>query len=341
MKVAVFSTKPYDRHFLDAANAAHAHELVYLEPLLSSNTASLTAGFPAVCLFVNDTADAKTLDILAANGTKLIALRCAGFNNVDLKRAAELGITVVRVPAYSPYSVAEFAVALLLTLNRKIHKAYNRVREGNFALDGLAGFDLHDRTVGVIGTGKIGFIFAEIMKGFGCKVLGYDLYPNPQFAEAGGRYVELPELLSSADVISLHCPLTPETRHLIDREAIALMKPGAMLINTSRGALVDTEAAIEGLKSRQIGALGLDVYEQEADLFFEDLSNEIIQDDVFERLLMFPNVIVTGHQAFFTTEALSNIAETTLANIADIEQQRHCANEVKAEQKVAPAKALA
>ncbi|MBI4781572.1 MAG: 2-hydroxyacid dehydrogenase [Oscillatoriophycideae cyanobacterium NC_groundwater_1537_Pr4_S-0.65um_50_18] len=341
MKVAVFSTKPYDRHFLDAANAAYGHELVYLEPLLSSNTASLTSGFPAVCLFVNDTADAKTLDILAANGTKLIALRCAGFNNVDLKRAAELGITVVRVPAYSPYSVAEFAVALLLTLNRKIHKAYNRVREGNFALDGLAGFDLHNRTVGVIGTGKIGFIFAEIMKGFGCEILGYDLHPNPKFAEAVGRYVELSELLSSADVISLHCPLTPGTRHLIDREAIALMKPGAMLINTSRGALVDTEAAIEGLKSRQIGALGLDVYEQEADLFFEDLSNEIIQDDVFERLLMFPNVIVTGHQAFLTTEALSNIAETTLANIAEVEQHRHCVHEVKAEQQVALAKALA
>ena len=334
MRVAVFNTKPYDRQFLDAANAEHDHELVYLEPRLSPHTACLTSGFPAVCLFVNDTADAKTLDILASHSTKLIALRCAGFNNVDLKRAAELGIKVVRVPAYSPYSVAEFAVGLLLTLNRKIHKAYNRIREGNFALDGLAGFDLHDRTIGVVGTGKIGLIFAKIMKGFGCKILGYDLYPNPKFTE-GGRYVELPELLSSSDVISLHCPLTPETRHLINRKAIAQMKPGAMLINTSRGALVDTEAVIEGLKSRQIGALGLDVYEQEADLFFADLSNQIIQDDVFERLLMFPNVIVTGHQAFFTEDALKNIAETTLSNITALEQKCPCANEVQAEQQVA------
>jgi D-lactate dehydrogenase len=337
MKVAVFSTKPYDRQFLDAANAKHGHELVYLESMLSIDTASLTSGFPAVCLFVNDIADAKTLDILAANGTKLIALRCAGFNNVDLKRAAELNITVVRVPAYSPYSVAEFAVALLLTLNRKIHKAYNRVREGNFALEGLAGFDLHNRTVGVVGTGKIGLIFAEIMKGFGCNILGYDMYPHPKFANIGGKYVSLHELLSSSDVISLHCPLTPETHHLIGQKAIAQMKPGVTLINTSRGALVDTEAAIEGLKSRQIGALGMDVYEQEADLFFEDLSSKIIQDDVFERLLMFPNVIVTGHQAFFTTDALSNIAETTLSNIAEVEQQRPCDHEVKAEQKMAKA----
>ncbi len=339
MRVAVFNTKPYDRQFLDAANDEHGHELVYLEPLLSPDTACLTSGFPAVCLFVNDTADAKTLDILASHGTKLIALRCAGFNNVDLKRAAEIGIRVVRVPAYSPYSVAEFAVGLLLTLNRKIHKAYNRVREGNFALDGLAGFDLHDRTIGVIGTGKIGLIFAEIMKGFGCKILGYDLYPNPKFAEMGGRYIELPELLSGSDVISLHCPLTPETRHLINRKAIAQMKPGAILINTSRGALVDTEAVIEGLKSRQIGALGLDVYEQEADLFFADLSNQIIQDDVFERLLMFPNVIVTGHQAFFTEDALKNIAETTLSNITALEQKHSCANEVQADQQVANIKA--
>ncbi|NJR66646.1 MAG: 2-hydroxyacid dehydrogenase [Leptolyngbyaceae cyanobacterium CRU_2_3] len=320
MRVAVFSTKPYDCRHMDAANAQHGHELVYLKPLLGQDTATLAAGFSAICLFVNDVADARTLETLAANGTKLIALRCAGFNNVDLQKAAELGISIVRVPAYSPYAVAEFAVGLLLTLNRKIHKAYNRVREGNFTLDGLAGFDLHGRTVGVIGTGKIGLIFAEIMRGFGCRILGYDMYPQTKFEDLGGQYVQLPELFKTADVISLHCPLTPETRHLISEEAIAQIKPGVILINTSRGALVDTEAVIEGLKSRQIGALGMDVYEQEANLFFEDLSCEIIQDDVFERLLMFPNVIVTGHQAFFTEDALINIAETTLLNITNAEK---------------------
>lgn len=335
MKVAVFSAKPYDRKFLDTANAQFNHELVYFEPSLRQNTASLAAGFPAVCLFVNDAADAPTLEILAANGTQVIALRSAGFNHVDLKAAADLGLTVVRVPAYSPYAVAEFAVGMVLTLNRKFHKAYNRVREGNFALDGLMGFDLQGATVGVVGTGKIGLIFAQIMRGFGCQILGYDRYPNSQFSEiAGSRYVDLPELLASADIISLHCPLTPETHHLINGAAIAQMKPGAMVINTSRGALIDTEAVIEGLKSQKIGSLGLDVYEQESDLFFEDLSNEIIQDDVFERLLMFPNVLVTGHQAFFTSNAMENIAETTLANIATIAAGNSCPNEVKVEQKI-------
>ncbi len=345
MKVAVFSAKPYDRRSLTQANYdgrnsrttcdGIIHDLVFFEPSLALDTASLAAGFPAVCLFVNDSADAKTLETLAANGTKLIALRCAGFNNVDLRAAADLGITVVRVPAYSPYAVAEFAVGMVLTLNRKFHKAYNRVREGNFSLDGLLGFDLHGRTVGVVGTGKIGMIFAQLMHSFGCAVLGYDRYPNPQLESMGAaRYVELPELLANSDIISLHCPLTPETHHLIDADAIAQMKPGVMLINTSRGALIDTEAAIDGLKSQQIGALGLDVYEQEADLFFEDLSSTIIQDDVFERLLMFPNVLVTGHQAFFTADALTSIAETTLANITDIEQGRSCPNEVRAQEKM-------
>ncbi len=331
MKVAIFNTKNYDRQFLEAVNVNHSHELFFLESLLSQNTASLAAGFPAVCMFVNDQADATILDTLASNGTRLIALRCAGFNNVDLARAVELGMTIVRVPTYSPYAVAEHAVALLLTLNRKIHRSYNRTREGNFSLEGMMGFDLYGRTVGVVGTGKIGLIFAQIMKGFGCQLLGYDLYPHPNFVELGGKYVELPELLNSADIISLHCPLTPESHHLIDQRAISQMKPGVFLINTSRGALIDTKAAIQGLKSKKIGALGLDVYEQEADLFFKDLSEQIIQDDVFERLLTFPNVIITGHQAFLTQEALQHIAETTLSNITDFEQGCFLKNEVKAQ----------
>jgi D-lactate dehydrogenase len=272
---------------------------------------------------------------LASHGTSLIALRCAGFNNVDLKAAARLGMRVVRVPAYSPYAVAEHVVAMIQTLNRKTHRAYNRVREGNFSLEGLLGFDLHSRTIGVVGTGKIGQIFAQIMKGFGCEVLGYDVFKNSAF-EAIGRYVALPELLSQSDIVSLHCPLTPETYHLINAEAIEQMKPGAMLINTSRGGLVDTEAAIDGLKSKKIGALGLDVYEQESDLFFEDLSNEIIQDDLFERLTTFPNVLITAHQAFFTKEALENIAETTMQNISDFEAEQPLKNEVKAEEKIVP-----
>jgi D-lactate dehydrogenase len=335
MKVAVFSTKPYDRRFLEVANYDHEHELIFFEPRLNRETALLASGCPTVCIFVNDVADAATLQILAARGTRLIALRCAGFNNIDLKAAADLGMTVVRVPAYSPYSVAEFAVGLVLALNRKIHRAYNRVREGDFSLNGLMGFDLHGRTVGVVGTGKIGLIFAEIMKGFGCKLLGYDMYPNPHFeALETARYVELSDLLQHSDIISLHCPLTPETHHLININAIDQMKAGAMLINTSRGALVDTEAVVHGLKSQKIGALGLDVYEQESDLFFEDLSDQIIQDDVFERLLTFPNVIVTGHQAFFTEDAMQNIAETTLSNISEIEQGHSCQNEVSAKQMI-------
>jgi len=334
MKVAVFSTKPYDRQFLTAANRDQLHELVFFEARLDHDTAPLAAGFPAACVFVNDTPDDKALAILAANGTRVLALRSAGFNHVDLKAAADLGLTVVRVPAYSPYAVAEFTVGMILTLNRKFHKAYNRVREGNFALEGLLGFDLHGRTVGVVGTGKIGMIFAQIMHGFGCCLLGYDRYPNSQFEAIGAaRYVELPELFEQSDIISLHCPLTPETHYLINEAAIAQMKPGVMLINTSRGALIDTEAVTEGLKAKIIGALGLDVYEQEEELFFEDLSGEIIQDDVFERLLRFPNVLVTGHQAFFTIDALENIAATTLSSITDIEVGRSCQNEI-AQQKV-------
>ncbi|MEH2076133.1 MAG: 2-hydroxyacid dehydrogenase [Nostoc sp.] len=332
MKVAVFSTKAYDRKFLSAANSPTQHELVFFEPRLNRDTAILAAEFPAVCVFVHDQVDAPTLELLASRGTRLVVLRCAGFNNVDLQAAADLGITVVRVPAYSPYGVAEHAVGLILSLNRKIHRAYNRVREGNFSLDGLLGFNLHERTVGIVGTGKIGLILGEIMKGFGCKLLAYDVYRNPELEALGGKYVELPELFANCDIISLHCPLIPETHHLINAEAIEQIKPGVMLINTSRGALIDTQAVIEGLKSGKIGYLGVDVYEQESELFFEDLSGEIIQDDIFQRLTTFPNVLITGHQAFFTAEALHNIAETTFANIADIENGRPCTNEIRAQQ---------
>ena len=328
MKVAVFSTKPYDQKFLTQVNQKYNHELNFLAPSLNSQTAALAREFEAVCVFVNDRLDRSTIKILSEQGVKLIALRCAGYNNVDLKAAQEFEIQVVRVPAYSPYAVAEHAIALILTLNRKIHRAYYRVREGNFALNGLLGFDLHGRTVGIIGTGKIGRITGKILHGFGCQILAYELYPNPEFAKYG-EYVVLEELLSQSDIISLHCPLTPDTHHLIDAEAISLMKPGVMLVNTSRGGLVDTTAIITGLKSRKIGYLALDVYEQEEKIFFEDLSGEIIQDDVFERLLTFPNVIITGHQAFFTQEALNNIAETTLGNITAIAQTSSCDNEIK------------
>ncbi|MCC5644582.1 2-hydroxyacid dehydrogenase [Nostoc sp. CHAB 5824] len=331
MRVAVFSTKVYDRKFLSDANSPTQHELVFFEPRLNRDTAILAAGFPAVCVFVHDQVDAPTLELLASRGTRLVVLRCAGFNNVDLQAAADLRITVVRVPAYSPYGVAEHAVGLILSLNRKIHRAYNRVREGNFSLDGLLGFNLHERTVGIVGTGKIGLILGQIMKGFGCHILAYDVYRNPELEALGGKYVELPELFANSDIISLHCPLTRETHHLINTEAIKQIKSGVMLINTSRGALIDTQAVIEGLKSGKIGYLGVDVYEQESELFFEDLSGEIIQDDIFQRLTTFPNVLITGHQAFFTAEALHNIAETTFANIADVEQGRPCANEIRAQ----------
>lgn len=337
MKVAVFSTKSYDRHFLTTTNKSHHHEFVFHETLLKPETAALAVGCPAVCIFVNDDASASTLERLAAGGTQLIALRSTGFNNVDLQAAVELGMKVVRVTVYSPFSVAEHGVALLQCLNRKIHRAYNRTREGNFTLDGLMGVDLYGRTVGVVGTGKIGRIFAKIMKhGFGCEILGYDVHHNPEFAgDLGGKYVDLPELLSQSDIISLHCPLTPENHHLIDQSAIAQMKPGVILINTSRGGLVDAEALIEGLKAKKIGALGLDVYEQESSLFFEDFSSEIIQDDVIERLLSFPNVIVTGHQAFFTQEAIQTIAETTIASITDFEQGQPLMNEIQIEKVLA------
>jgi D-lactate dehydrogenase len=335
MRIAVFSTKAYDRYFLEAANGVYGHELVFYEPRLTHETVALAAGFPAVCVFINDQLDAETLQAIAKQGIRLVALRSAGFNNVDLVAAAKLGLTVLRVPAYSPYAVAEHAVGLILALNRKIHRAYNRVRESNFSLDGLLGFDLHGCTVGVVGTGRIGVCFAQIMKGFGCTLLGYDIHQNPTCLEMGMKYVELPELLAASDIISLHCPLTPESYHLINTESLAHLKPGAMLINTSRGGLIDTQAVTDALKSGKLGYLGLDVYEQEESLFFEDLSNTVVQDDVFQRLLTFPNVVITGHQAFFTRNALKNIAETTLANITDFEQGRSLPNEVNQERVVA------
>ncbi|MEG3881660.1 2-hydroxyacid dehydrogenase [Microcoleus sp. herbarium7] len=328
MKVAVFSTKSYDRKFLEAANAGGQHELVFFEPRLNLETSVLAAGFPAACAFVNDCLDAKTLRAIAQNGVRLLALRSAGFNHVDLAAASDLDLTLLRVPAYSPYAVAEHAVAMILCLNRSIHRAYNRVREGNFALDGLLGFDLHRKTVGIVGTGRIGAITAKILHGFGCRLLGYDVSPNPDCEALGMKYVSLQELFAASDIVSLHCPLIPETYHLIGAEAIGQMKPGMMLINTSRGQLIDTKAVTKGLKSGKIGNLGLDVYEQETDLFFEDLSNHVIQDDVFQRLLTFPNVLITGHQAFFTEEALKNIAESTIANITDFEQGRVCPNQI-------------
>lgn len=332
MKTALFSTKGYEREFFETANQTYGHELVYLEPRLTPATAPLAAGYPAVCIFVNDQATAEVVGTLAQGGTKLLALRSAGYNHVDLSAAEQHDLTVVRVPAYSPYAVAEHAVALMLTLNRKTHRAYARVREGNFELDGLLGFDIHGLTVGVVGTGKIGIEVARIMHGFGCRLLGYDPYPNPEAGRLGLDYVTLDDLFARSDIISLHTPLTPETYHLINAGTIARMKPGVMLINTSRGALVDAAAAIEGLKEGRIGYLGLDVYEEEADLFFEDLSDRIIQDDVFARLLTFPNVVITGHQAFFTRNALRAIADTTLLNIRDFEQTGQSSNAVTAAQ---------
>ncbi|NIR49329.1 2-hydroxyacid dehydrogenase [candidate division KSB1 bacterium] len=331
MKAAVFSTKTYDREFLELANNAHQHELVFLEPRLTRDTAALAEGFPAVCLFVNDQADQVAIQKLAEAGTRFISLRSAGFNNVDLKAAGRFGVKVARVPAYSPYAVAEHTVGLLLTLNRKINRAYARVREGNFALDGLLGFDIHGKTVGIVGTGKIGEVVARIMYGFGCDLLAYDPVTNPQCEKLGVRYVSPSDLFANSDIITLHCPLMPATHHIIDAEAIARMKSGVVLLNTSRGALIDTQAVIEGLKSGKIGYLGLDVYEEEADLFFEDLSNQVIQDDVFARLLTFPNVVITGHQAYFTRNALEKIADTTLSNITEFEQTNSCANEVQIE----------
>ncbi|MGF1664817.1 MAG: 2-hydroxyacid dehydrogenase [Acidimicrobiia bacterium] len=314
MRVTVFSTKRYDRDYLGAA-IGDGHEVLYLEARLDETTAGLAAGSDAVCVFVNDDASRAVLERLAAGGSRFLVLRSAGYNHVDLVAARELGFRVARVPGYSPHAVAEHAVALMLTLDRKIHRSYARVREGNFSLEGLLGFDMHLRTVGIIGTGKIGLAVARILRGFGCRLLGTDTVPNPECVALGVEYVEMDRILAESDILTLHCPLTPETHHLIDAATLGMMKRGVMIINTSRGGLIDTPAVIEALKDGTVGNLGLDVYEEETDLFFEDLSGTVIQDDVFSRLLTFPNVIVTGHQAFFTENALEQIAHTTAANL--------------------------
>jgi len=316
MRALFFSSQTYDQDSFNAAPAVDGLQLHFLPARLSEDTAVLAAGHEVVCAFINDDLSAPVLERLAAAGTRLIALRSAGYNHVDLAAARRLGLTVVRVPAYSPHAVAEHAVALILSLNRRLHRAYNRTREGDFSLHGLTGFDLHGKTVGVVGTGQIGLAFARIMAGFGCQLLAFDPCPNPEVIALGARYVELNELLRRSNIISLHCPLTPQTRHLINIQSLGDLLPGAMLINTGRGALVDTPALIEALKSGQLGYLGLDVYEEEAQIFFEDRSDQPLQDDVLARLLTFPNVIVTAHQAFLTREALAAIAGTTLDNIA-------------------------
>lgn len=333
MKVAVFDTHRYDREALEASNARFGHTLVFFEPRLTSQTAQLAQGFAGVCSFVNDRVDAAALEVLAAGGTRVVALRSAGYNHVDLVAAARLGIRVVRVPEYSPYAVAEHAVALVLALNRRIHQAYARVRDWNFSLDGLVGFDLHGKTVGVVGTGRIGRAAAHIFRGFGCRLLCFDVVPDPEVErELGARYVPLDTLYRDADIITLHVPLTPGTHHLVSAEALGKMKRGVMLINTGRGALIDSRALIEALKRGHIGAAGLDVYEEEEGIFFQDLSGKVLQDDVLARLLTFPNVLVTSHQAFLTREALGNIADTTLGSLQAFERGEPLAHEVKAEQ---------
>ena len=315
MKITFFSTKPYDKRFFDICNEQYGFEFEYQETHLGPHIVNAVQDSEAVCVFVNDKLNAEVLQQLAAKGVKTIALRCAGFNNVDMEVAKQLGLKVCRVPAYSPDAVAEYAVSLMLTLNRKTHKAYNRVREQNFSLNGLLGFDMRGKTVGVVGTGKIGYTLCKIMLGFGCKVIAHDLYENQELSGLGVEYMTVTELFKQSDIISLHCPLTEETNHLVNHRTIRMMKDGVMIINTGRGALIDTKSAIEGLKSHKICYLCLDVYEQEDKLFFRDLSGSIITDDDIQRLMSFPNVLVTAHQAFFTEEALHKIASVTLESI--------------------------
>jgi D-lactate dehydrogenase len=331
MQTAFFSMKSYEKPFFESANPEGNHTFRYLEASLRPETAVLAGGCEAVCAFVNDRLDAPVLEALKSLGIRYLALRSAGFNHVDLETAARLGLSVARVPAYSPYAVAEHTVALILDLDRKIYRAHARVREGNFSLDGLMGFDLHGRTAGVIGTGTIGLCTARILAGFGMRILAFDPVPNPSLEALGGRYVTLDNLYAESDVITLHCPLTPATRHLIDDAALAKMKDGVMLINTSRGAVIDTPAVVVALKSGKVGYLGLDVYEEEGDLFYRDLSGQVLQDEVFARLTTFPNVLVTGHQGFFTQEAMQGIARVTLENLDELEKTGTCANRVSAE----------
>ena len=328
MKAIVFSARKDEKSYLIDAFEASGHEVMFEEVHLNRKTAELAAGFDAVVVFVNDQLDESCLERLAELSVKTVALRCAGYNNVNLDAAKRLGLSVVRVPAYSPYAVAEHALTLLMTLNRHVHKAYNRVREGNFLLDGLVGRDIHRKTVGVVGTGNIGSVFCQIMRGFDCRLLAYDPNPSQDLIEQGVEYVELDSLLEQSDFISLHCPLTAQTHHVISERALALMKPKAMLINTSRGGLVDTKAVINALKQGGLSGLAIDVYEEEADLFFEDQSNRVIADDDLMRLMTFPNVIVTGHQAFLTEEALTNIAQTTANNLTCLEQNASCENQL-------------
>jgi len=329
MRVAVFSTKTYDREYLNKFNITGNHKLTYFEASLNSNTTNLTLGFEAVCVFVNDKIDSGTIEKLSENGIKIIALRCAGFNNVDIEMARQKNIKVVRVPAYSPQAVAEHAVALILTLNRKTHKAFNRIREGNFSLEKLIGFNLYKKTVGVIGTGQIGAIFCEIMLGFGCKVIAFDIYESNDLKAKGVEYKSFDEIIHNSDIISLHCPLTPETHHLFNRSVFNKIKKGVMIINTCRGAVIKTSDTIEALKSGKLGYLGMDVYEQEENLFFRDLSESIIQDELILQLISFPNVLITSHQGFFTNEALGEIATTTIKNLTDFENIAALENEVK------------
>ncbi|MBC7827768.1 MAG: 2-hydroxyacid dehydrogenase [Chitinophagaceae bacterium] len=329
MQVAFFSTHSYDKEYFDRLNDEKLHQITYFEAPLNRDTANLTKGFDAICIFVNDKLDSETIEKIFINGVKLVVLRCAGFNNVDLNAVAGRNMKVLRVPSYSPQAVAEHAVALILTLNRKTHKAYNRIRESNFSLEKLVGFNLSGKTVGVIGTGQIGIMFCNIMMGFGCRIVAHDLYESDELKEKGIVYKPLPELLHESDIISLHCPLTPETMHLISKNAIDQMKKGVMLINTSRGAVINTPDVIEALADEKIGYLGIDVYEQEANLFFRDLSESIIRDDVITRLLTFPNVLITAHQGFFTKEALEEITMTTLQNLSDFENGVKSLNEVE------------
>lgn len=327
VKIAFFSAKPYDIQSFNAINGKFGYDIRYFKGALNANSIALTQGMDVVCIFVNDTADAEVIDALCGNGVKLLALRCAGFNNVDLRETARLGLPIVRVPQYSPYAVAEHAVALMLSLNRKIHRAYWRTRDGNFSLHGLMGFDMHGKTAGIIGTGKIARIVIHILRGFGMDILAYDPYPDEQYArEEGIRYTNLNDLYAHADIISLHCPLTEQTRYLINGDSIAAMKDGVMIINTGRGQLIHTDLLIEGLKSGKIGSAGLDVYEEEEPYFYEDKSDKIIDDDTLARLLSFNNVIVTSHQGFFTREALHNIAEVTLENIRSFAENKPLPN---------------
>ena len=329
MNIAVFSTKPYDKEYFEKHQENYDVNISYFETSLQPNTAKLTKDYDVVCVFVNDTVNKETIKIIAKNGVKLIALRCAGFNNIDLNACKEHSIKVVRVPAYSPEAVAEHAMALILTLNRKTHKAYNRVREGNFSLTNLIGFNLNKKVVGVIGTGKIGATFCKIAKGFGCEVLAYDVQKSEELEKTGVQFVSLETLFNKSDIISLHCPLIEHTKHIIDKNSITQMKDGVLVVNTSRGALINTKDIIGGLKSKKIGFLGIDVYEQEENIFFNDLSESIIEDEYLMRLNSFPNVLITSHQAFFTKEAMTEITTTTLNNIKAFQNGDALENEVK------------